>query len=182
LRKHGPTEKLKYEARRIKTVLDQQPQLIESFCQSVQGGCLPDTELESFPLLCAYSLIQWALEGKTEGEGYGFPFDRPHLQFAKRLRIVGQGLEEIKDIHLRGPWEDNKPLFRLSCELKKLSADEGLAKILAVIDQKIQVFDHYVNTRRRPANGPGNMSFLPATFPETPVRVSFEGTIWTRQL
>ena len=141
LRKHGLTEKLLYEARRLKRALDQQPELIESFYQSVQGGCLPSAQLESFPLLCAYSLIQWALEGKTDGEGYGFPFDRPHVQLAKRLRILGQRLEEIKDIHLRGQWTDNKPLFRLSCELKKLSADEGLERMLTAIDGKIQVFD-----------------------------------------
>ena len=141
LRKHGLTEKLLYEARRLKAALDQQPELIENFYQSVQGGCLPSAQLESFPLLCAYSLIQWALEGKTDGEGYGFPFDRPHVQFAKRLRILGQRLEQIKDIHLRGQWTDNKPLFRLSCELKKLSADEGLERMLRAIDDKIQVFD-----------------------------------------
>ena len=148
LRKHGLTEKLLYEARRLKTTLDQQPGLIESFYQSVQGGCLPSAQLESFPLLCAYSLIQWALEGKTEGEGYGFPFDRPHVQFAKRLRILGQRLEEIKDIHLRGQWTDNKPLFRLSCELKKLSADEGLERMLTAIDNKIQVFDQLRSAMR----------------------------------
>jgi hypothetical protein len=85
LRKHGLIEKLLYQARRLKTALDQQPDLIESFYQSVQGGCLPSAQLESFPLLCAYSLIQWALEGKTEGDGYGFPFDRPHVWKSSRV-------------------------------------------------------------------------------------------------
>lgn len=141
LRKHGLTEKLLYQARRLKTALDEQPDLIETFYQSVQGGCLPSARLESFPLFCAYSLIQWALEGKTEGEGYGFPFDRPHVEFAQRLRLLGQRLEQIKDIHLRGQWADNKPLFKLSCELKKLSADEGLERMLTTIDHKIRVFD-----------------------------------------
>jgi len=128
LRKHGLTDKLLHQARRLKTAIDQQPDLVESFYQNVQGHCLPKDKLELFPLLCAYSLIQWALEGKTDGAGYGFPFDRPHVQFAKRLRVLGQRLEQIKDIHLRGHWADNKPLLRLSCELKRLSADEGLTK------------------------------------------------------
>jgi hypothetical protein len=148
LRKHGLTEKLLRQARRLKTALDQQPDLVESFCQSVQGGYLPNAQLESFPLLCAYSLIQWALDGKTEGQGYGFPFDRPHVEFAQRLRVLGQRLEQIKDIHLRGLWTDNKPLLRLSCELKKLSADEGLERMLAAINVKIQVFDRLRNAMR----------------------------------
>jgi len=141
LRKHGLTEKLLRQARKLKGALDPQPDWVESFCQSVQGGCLPAAHLETFPLLCAYSLIQWALAGKAEGEGYGFPFDRPQVEFAKRLRVLGQRLEEIKGIHLRGPWEDNRPLLRLSCQLKQLCADGGLQRMLATIDAKIQVFD-----------------------------------------
>ena len=102
---------------------------------------MPSQKLELFPVLCAYSLIQWALEGKADGQGYGFPFDRPQVQFAKRLCLVGQRLEQIKDIHLRGHWADNKPLFKLACELKKICADGGLERMLAAIDPKIQVFD-----------------------------------------
>lgn len=141
LRKHGLTEKLLYYARRFKAAIDEQPGLVERFCQDVQGHCLPSQKLEVFPLLCAYALIQWALEGKADGEGYGFPFDRPHVQFAKRLRALGQGLEQIKDVHLRGQWADNKPLFKLSCELKSICADDGLQRMLTAIDLKIEVFD-----------------------------------------
>ena len=148
LRKHGLTEKLLRQARKLKGALDPQPDWVESFCQSVQGGGLPAAHLETFPLLCAYSLIQWALAGKAEGEGYGFPFDRPHVEFAKRLRVLGQRLEEIKGIHLRGPWEDNRPLLRLSCQLQQLCADGGLQRMLATIDEKTQVFDQLRSAMR----------------------------------
>ena len=148
LRKHGLTEKLLYYARRFKAAIDEQPGLVQSFSENVQGHCLPSQKLEVFPLLCAYALIQWALEGKTDGEGYGFPFDRPHVQFAKRLRALGQGLEQIKDVHLRGQWADNKPLFKLSCELQSLCADEGLQRMLIAIDLKIEVFDRLRSAMR----------------------------------
>jgi len=141
LRHHGLTEKLRYYARRFKADIDAQAGVVESFCQQVRNHCLPSARLEVFPLLCAYALIQWALEGKTDGQGYGFPFDRPHVQFAKRLRALGQLLEQIKDVHLRGQWRDNKPLFKLSCELKSLCADQGLQRKLTAIDLKIEVFD-----------------------------------------
>lgn len=148
LRKHGPSERLLQHARRFKSALDPEPGWVERFCQSVQADCLPSEGLETFPLLCAYSLIQWALDGKAQGQGYGFPFDRPHVHFAKRLRVLGQGLEQIKDIHLRGQWADNKPLFKLSCALKKISTDEGLSKMLAAIDLKIEVFDRLRSAMR----------------------------------
>jgi hypothetical protein len=70
------------------------------------------------------------------------------VQFAKRLRVLGRGLEQIKDIHLRGQWADNKPLFKLSCALKKVSADEGLQKMLTTIDLKIEVFDQLRSAMR----------------------------------
>jgi hypothetical protein len=141
LRQYGLTEKLLQHARRLKTQLDEQPERVERFCQSVQDGSLPAQELEAFPLFCAYSLIQWTLAGKSEGEGYGFPFDRPLVHLAKRLRTLGQGLEQIKDIHLRGQWSDNIPLFKLACDLKKISSDHGLLRTLETIDLKGEVFD-----------------------------------------
>ena len=148
LRQHGLTDKLRYHARRLKALIDQQPAVVDGFCHSVQGERLPSEKLEIFPLLCAYSLIQWALEGKSQAEGYGFPFDRPHVQFAKRLRALGPRLEQIKDIPLRGQWQDNKPLLKLSCELKKVCADEGLGRMLAAIDLKIEVFDRLRSAMR----------------------------------
>ena len=141
LRNHALTEKLLYLARKLKTPIDQQPGLIESFCQSVQAGFLPAEQVQAFPLLGAYSLIQWVLESKTQGQGYGFPFDRPQVDFAKRLLGAAKELELIKDIHLRGQWKDNIPLFKLSCELKKVAADIGLQKMIEAIEIKIEVFD-----------------------------------------
>ena len=148
LRKYGLTEKLLQHARRLKSALDEQPQRVERFCQSVQVGSLPAEELELFALFCAYSLIQWTLAGKTQGEGYGFPFDRPLVHLAKRLRILGQQLQQIKDLHLRGQWRDNIPLFKLSCELQKVSTDKGLLSTLESIGLKSQVFDPLRNAMR----------------------------------
>jgi len=141
LRHYGATEKLLSLARRLKGTIEQQPELVESFCQSVPRASLPKAQLDQFPLLTAYSLIQWALAGKTEGQGYGFPFDRPLLEFALRLRVLSERLEQIKDVHLRGHWEDNIPLFRLSCALQKLAADRSLQKSIESIQGKIAVFD-----------------------------------------
>lgn len=148
LRQHALTEKLLYLARKLKTAVDQQPGLIASFCQSVQAGILPAEQVQAFPLLDAYSLIQWVLESKTQGHGYGFPFARPQVEFAKRLLVAAKELELIKDIHLRGQWKDNIPLCKLSHALKKVAADTGLQKMIAAIDVKIEVFDQLRGARR----------------------------------
>ena len=141
LRQHGISSKLLYHARRMKMTIDQDPRLVETFVHSLQSDSLPSTDIDSIPLLSAYSLIQWALQGKKQGGGYGFPFDRPHVVFAKSLRTLYSQLERINDVHLRGEWSDNIPLFKLSCELKKISLDSGLQRMLDEIDAKTKVFD-----------------------------------------
>jgi len=171
LRRYGVTEKLLSLARRLKGTLDQQPELVDSFCQSVQGESLPKEQLEPFPLLSAYSLIQWALAGKTQGQGYGFPFDRPLLEFAKRLRVLSERLEQIKDVHLRGQWEDNIPLFRLSCALQKLSADRGLQKKIESIEGKIAVFDRLRDAMRiAPLDGSDGLNSGSELVPMEPIK------------
>jgi hypothetical protein len=143
LRHHGITETLQQQARQLKNTLAAAPQAdgVERFCQSLHTQILPATALGRFPLLTAYSLIQWALAGKTQGQGYGYPFDRPQVELAQRLQAVAQHLEGIKHLYLRHRWEDNEPLFKLANALKPLAADTVLQKRLAAIAVKIPVFD-----------------------------------------
>jgi hypothetical protein len=148
LRQHGITDRLQAHARRLKAAIDQEPAALAAFGASVQTGALPAALAERFPLLAAYSLVQWTLAGKTSGDGYGFPFDRPQLEFARRLGSLAQHLEAIKHRHLRGQWEDNIPLLRLACEVQKVAADAGLLRTIAALEVKTQVFDHLRDAMR----------------------------------
>jgi len=141
LRHHQITSKLRQHARRLKISIDEHSGCMESFLEALQSESLPSKHIDALPLLSAYTLIQWALQAKKQANGYGFPFDRLHVQFAKRLRIVYSQLESINHVHLRGQWRDNIPLFKLSCELKKVCSDRGLQRRLDEIDAKTKVFD-----------------------------------------
>ena len=112
LSKHGISAALRYRAKRLKAEIDANPAMIEALQEAMASGTLAPEDFESAPVVAAYTLIQWALKGKTEGDGYGFPFDRPHLSFAQRLRHLNTQIERIKDIHLRGQWRDNVPLLQ----------------------------------------------------------------------
>ena len=64
--------------------------------QSLFSGKFPqNTDL--LPLVCAYSMTLWMLQGKHSGDGYGFPFDRPLLVFAERLLEGQQHLTALLD-------------------------------------------------------------------------------------
>jgi hypothetical protein len=132
LRKYSVTSKLHKRARALKQIIDDNPELIDAFHASVENGQLSDCAFELTPVVSTYSLILWALDGKNQGGGYGFPFDRPNVTFVQRLRSLYVHLEELRDIQLRGEWRDNRlpstapmsPLFkdcvRSMCILKNL--------------------------------------------------------------
>ena len=148
LRKHGVTTTLRAQARKLKQIIDDHPQLIEDFRSSVQNETAPEASIELIPTISAYGLILWILDGKNQGGGYGFPFDRPHLVFTQRLYSAYAQLQEIKMIQLRGQWRDNRPLYKLSCELEGLFNDKILRRSLTEIEPKIQVFDQLRDAMR----------------------------------
>jgi uncharacterized C2H2 Zn-finger protein len=137
LRKHALAANLQTHARRLQPVIDREPGAIDVFCKSVHDGAEKNTPR---PLLrlCTYSLVQWVLEGKKQGDGLGFPFDRPHLHFAKRALAASTLLDSL---NVQGAWQDTRPLFQLSWALRKLREDSVLQKAIATLEAKIEVFD-----------------------------------------
>lgn len=148
LRKHGITSKLYYRAKRLKLVIDGNPLLIDTFNRGVQSKNFSDSSVELIPTISAYSLIHWALDGKNQGQGYGFPFDRPHVVFAQRLYLLYSQLEQFKSIYLRDQWRDNKPLFKLSCDLMDVCSDTVLRRTIIEIESKMKIFDELRDAMR----------------------------------
>lgn len=141
LRKHGIAGKLRKRARALRPLMDDHPQLIADFRARVEHPSASDLSTEWMPAMSAYGLVLWALDGKNQGNGYGFPFDRPHVVFAQRLRSLYRQLQEIKKLQLRGQWRDNRPLYKLSSELEEVFDDQILRRALTDIEPKIQTFD-----------------------------------------
>lgn len=141
LRHHGISTKLRYRSKQLKSRIDANPAMLEALQDGMANERLDPDSFSFVPLLGAYTLIQWALRGKTQGDGYGFPFDRPHLAFAQRLRHLNTKVERIKDIHLRGRWQDNDPYFKIHIALKPLIKDKALWRSVEAIEKKITVFE-----------------------------------------
>ncbi len=141
LSKHGISAKLRYRAKRLKAELDRHPELIEMLQSGIENALLPAEARQFMPVLNVYALIQWTLRGKSEGHGYGFPFDRPHLAFAKRIHRLHGELEKLKTIQLRGERKDNKPYFKVYLDLEKIVKDRTLWKTVSEIEEKITVFE-----------------------------------------
>ena len=141
LKKHKITSQLHYRAGILKRIIDNNPRLIDELHSGIKNKQLPGSVSTLAPVISAYSLIIWALDGKNQGNGYGFPFDRPQLIFAQRLISLYKQLEELKYLHLRGEWLANKPFFTLSNVLRPIVSDTGLQRTITRIELKIKVFD-----------------------------------------
>ncbi|MDA0989846.1 MAG: transposase [Verrucomicrobia bacterium] len=138
---HGISATLRYRAKQLKREMDANPAMIAALQHGLESVALPAEDCAFTPVVGAYTLIQWALCAKAEGDGYGFPFDHPHLAFAQRLQRLHMHIERIKDIHLRGLWRDNIPYFKIHVALKPIMKDQALWKAVAAVEDKAIVFE-----------------------------------------
>ena len=90
--------------------------------------------------LC-HVLLLWALDGKKQGDGMGFPFDRPHAEFYRRLHLLWQQLGNLKRRCTK-----NKPLFkcvtRIIGDLWPLVNDMQCRTAFKGLTKKQTVFDN----------------------------------------
>ncbi len=141
LRKHKISFQLHYRAKQLKRRIDQDLGMIDVLKAGIENQPLPALSLQRLPVLNGYSLILWVLEGRTEGDGYGFPFDLPHFAFAKRLGELHAHLDKLKDLLLRGKFKDNEPYFKILADLNNIMKDKALWKAVEEIERKITVFE-----------------------------------------
>lgn len=139
LTKHGIAGKLNYRLRAFKKIVDENKQLIDLLKDQNSSNC--DDFFTYMPVIAAYSLIVWVFNGKKQGNGYGFPFDRPHLEFAKRLKVAHTDLDQLRKIILRRGYRDNKPLHKLFFDLSDVMKDRALWKNVDRIESEIEVFE-----------------------------------------
>ena len=89
--------------------------------------------------LC-HVLLLWALDGKKQGNGFGFPFDRPHAEFYKRLYVLWEQLNTFQE-----KCTTNKPTFkfiaRIIDDLSPLVNDIQCMTAYQMLTKKQTVFD-----------------------------------------
>jgi len=141
LRKHGIQGKLRKRVREYKRMIDEHPAVVESLASNlkVKNSQRP-LLLLYMPLVAAYTLVLWALEGKKQGQGYGFPFDRVYLSFYQRLKILHSGLTQLKDLH-QGNRKDTRAYVSVLRDLIDTMEDSVLRKAAESMEGKTAVFD-----------------------------------------
>jgi hypothetical protein len=141
LRKHAIQGKLRKRVREYKRRIDENPALVESLAGGMkENNPSRCTSLKSIPLVISYTLVLWALEGKKQAQGYGFPFDRAYLAFYQRLKTLHATLRWLRQRH----WEnrkDAKPYITICRDLIDTLEDPLLPKTAKKMQEKTAVFD-----------------------------------------
>ncbi len=139
LKKHGVSTTLRYRLRQFKK--DEKHLNFERITHMIETHQFPDDADVSLLKSVCYVLIVWALDGKNQGHGFGFPFDRPHLAFYQRLTCVHDTLGKIQQVLITTHSRNVKPLLQLSNALQPIIQDTDCQEILPLLLQKIEIFD-----------------------------------------
>lgn len=140
LRKYGASSRLHALVRELAGRFAEGDVVCGDLVRAIRSAEQPD-DPAVLPAAAAYALAQWALAGKRDGDGYGFPFDRPLLCFAERLLELKRRLPEFIDVFLRGDWRDNKPLYKLLRKLWRPAGDAELRRALKELRWRCALFD-----------------------------------------
>ena len=138
LKKYGISTKLRY---RLKYYLKFIDNLEISFDTIMQYEKLPeDLDKSKLSTIC-YTFIQWALDGKMQGNGYGFPFDKPHFHFYERLCVMYSTLKKMEHEMSAKSDRNGKTIRYLINDLQPLIEDVKVEKDAADFLQKNEVFE-----------------------------------------
>ena len=140
LQTHGPRGRLRARLRAWHQQIEADPLLRQTLAQLPVSGW-PTQGLPQAPLLAAYLLAHWILAGLQQGQGYGFPFDRPLLVMARRAQEVHSHLQALISLGTRKECQCNLPFHHLDLDLQDLVRDRPLAQTLDRIQTHSQLFD-----------------------------------------
>jgi hypothetical protein len=116
----------------LKAVIDDDAALAQNLQTYLEKKQATDTQQVLSPWVSAYLLVVWVLEAGSACDGFGFPFDTPHLAFYQRLREAYPSLKALKAEGVAV-----LPLAVLHRALK----DAALKNLVARIEQKIVIFN-----------------------------------------
>ncbi len=142
LKKHKIRTTLRQMAKRLEKAVGNDPETMMALHAAMKA---PDkaqlSALREMPTLAAFAMIHWVLDTSAQLNGYGFPFDRPHLLFYHRLKAIYALIETIRETRLRHA-KTHRPLHLLFRSIKQVMDDAPLRRSVAQLEARAKVFDN----------------------------------------
>lgn len=132
LRKHKIRPLLRKKLKVLGKTGGDDPRMVGTLASGIDSGCIDTSVVGKMPAMAAYAMIHWTLD-TSELEGYGFPFDCPHLILYQRLMVLHELVDEgvIRD----------KVLNKLWVPLSKIIEDKQLKKAVNQMQKRVQTFN-----------------------------------------
>jgi hypothetical protein len=131
LKTHKIRAVLRRKAKELGKIIGDDLQAVGHLSAGIENGCVDGTAMDKMPAMAAYAMAHWTFD-KSELEGYGFPFDCPHLIFYQRLKKLRDLINAqcIKDRTLSMLWQP----------LTKVVEDQQLKKAASQMQKKVETF------------------------------------------
>ncbi|MBF0235222.1 MAG: transposase, partial [Desulfamplus sp.] len=126
LRKLKIRPALRRQAKYLEKKIDPEHHDVNGIIQSLQSGNWEATHFDHISTVMTYALIHWIFEYHSQSNGYGFPFDRPHLDFYRRLHEVLRLLGQIMDANISNSRFSNRAFSQLYKVVAKAEEDKRL--------------------------------------------------------
>jgi hypothetical protein len=151
LKTHAIRSHLRKTAKGLKKAIDADPNAWRCLHGYLESKPLHQAKMPLIPFVTAYLMICWVLEAKQGSHGFGFPFDRPHFDFYRRVQEAYPDLLGIKP-----KMADNAPLLPLA-PIRKMLADQALSSTLLRMQDKVGIFEQLRDAMRiaQPDSGDG---------------------------
>ncbi len=95
-----------------------------------------DNEIQKLlPTVSVYLLVEWILDADSDSNGYGFPFDQPHLNFYQRLLTVKDAIMFLPTI-----MKKDKCIIKLSDTLGGILKCNKIEKAVIKLEEKLKTF------------------------------------------
>jgi len=140
LKKYSIRPSLRKIVRALEEGIETHPELANSLdCYLKDEAKTADV----LPSVLAYILSNWILDANSELNGYGFPFDRCHLIFYKRLKTARSIVE-----NLSAKKKKDRYIIKLNRVIGRAINDSNLKTIVSRMEEKAQIFDQLRDAMR----------------------------------
>jgi hypothetical protein len=140
LRKYSIRPSLRNIVKALEERIETQPELANSLdCYLKDEGKTGNV----LPSVLVYILSNWILDANSELNGYGFPFDRSHLIFYKRLETARSIVENLSPKKKKDSY-----IIKLNRLLGRTINDSNLKTIVSTMEEKVQLFDQLRDAMR----------------------------------
>ena len=127
----------------------------ELLAKAMLSKKLPENKF-LLPSAITYVLASWCLRGKHIGDGYGFPFDRPQLQFSERLLETANHLPQLIELCMDEDTSNIQHLVTFAQKVEGIAKDPNLNQAIDELRWRSQIFDRLRQAMRIALQGGTN--------------------------